>query len=654
MKNKFTITILSLISLSSIMACQNTSSNVSSNLTSTSSEILSSEIVSSSSISSSIDYGTLTINDIEIAFMGEMLINPIFSNDKYEEELIYEFDGNNIQITEDKVKGLVPGTTTIVTAKGQHFTATFKVIVTYINAILTNNTGAESKYLVAVPEDDNYVVHFNVKILEYVNEYTRLSSFAFNGSNNSWYNIEMQGDGSINLFANFLGKEKKWIYLGNKSNFTNSDNVLEYKVDLLKNGLSTRFYFNEKLVCSYSEKDMLGSEKLSSLEVTSAADRENAGKYTIELKDVYYELENSENYQKMINSNAILFPNIELTKDDGSEDKYYYGDISAISDSFLYSTTIDVVTWDNNKTRPCAIAFNGSDNSWYNIEMNSDGNLILYGRFNGVEKYNIFLDNKSNLMVNNKIHFTVNILKRGQATWYFFNDRLVCWYTEKELENYENLSGFEVTAATDVWQDGGAYKVELTDTKVELSNSSKYKTYMDKVFKSYEDTTLKSDDGAEQRAPEIAVSDNCVYTTTVIIKSDANGWFRPCAFAFNNSDNSWYNIETDEGGSLTLFARFNGIEKYFISLGNKTDYLIDGFITLNISILKRGQSTAFFVNDILKADFNDENMTGYSGLYTLFVTSCADRSSSAFEVLLKNQRLDDEESEMFNKYKNLL
>lgn len=626
------------------------SSNISS---SESSSVESSIVESSSEEFSSIDYGSVYLKDIEITFMNELILNPIFSHEEFEEELNYTYEGHNISIIDGKVKGLVPDTITEVTAQSEHFHTSFNVKVNYINAILSNENGAESKFSVPVPDEDNYLLHFDVSVSEYINEYTRLSSFAFNGSNNSWYNIEMDGYGNIHLFACFNGIAKDWIFLGNKADFTN-DGKIEYKVDIFKKGQATRFYFNNKLVCGYLEEEMIGYAKLSSFEVTSAADRENAGNYVVNLNNVYYELENSKNYQDIMNKDLVQIDDTILANSDGVETKYNYGDMSLYFNNYLYSTTIDVATWDNNKTRPCAFAFNGSDNSWYNIEMNGEGNLFLYGRFNGVEKYNIFLSNKDDLMLDGKIHFSINILKRNQATWFFFNERLVCWYTEKELEGYARLSGFEVTSATDVWQDGGAYEVSLKNTKFESDTTDNYSIFMNKVYRSYEDTTLKSDNGSEQRAPEIAVSDNMVYLATVVVKSDSTGWFRPSAFAFNNSDNSWYNIETDENGALTLFARFNGVEKYFISLGNKSDYLVDGLLTYNIAILKEGQATYFFFNDELKASFSIEDMTGYPGLYALFVTSCADRCGSPFEVLLKNQKVEDQTSNNYIKYKEFI
>jgi hypothetical protein len=339
-----------------------------------------------------------------------------------------------------------------------------------------------------------------------------------------------------------------------------------------------------------------------------------------------------------------------LAKEDGSEAKYAYGDISMLYSNFVYSTTIDIQTWDVNKTRPCAFAFNGSDNSWYNIEMNNEGALTLYARFNGVEKYHIYLANKNDLMVEDAIHFTINILKEDQATWFFFNDKLVCWYTEQELMGYGKLGLFEVTAATDVWQDGGAYSVAFSSTSIEMDETANYDKYMDKVYKNYPDATLSSPTGAEQKAPEVVVTDSMIYSCTVEVVLDSTGWFRPTAFAFNNSDNSWYNIETDTSGNLTLYAKFNGVEKYGIALGTKADCTVEGVITYDIVILKKGQSTYFFFNDVLKASFSNEEMLGYAGLFSLNITSCADRAASAFEVQLKNQKVQNALSADFATY----
>ena len=112
--------------------------------------------------SSEIEYGAVTIQDIEVTFMNEVIINPVFEKEEYEEALTYTFEGNNISITEGKVKGLVPGTETIVTAASEHFRTTFKVTVNYNNAVLTDTTGAESKYSVPVPDASRYLLHFDV------------------------------------------------------------------------------------------------------------------------------------------------------------------------------------------------------------------------------------------------------------------------------------------------------------------------------------------------------------------------------------------------------------------------------------------------------------------------------------------------------------
>ena len=581
--------IISILSVTTLFSCGQNINSTGNNSSSTQS-------------TEKIDYGTLIIKDIEISFLNEMIINPIFSKEEYREELNYSFEGNNISIVDGVVKGLVAGTNTKVIAKSEHFNTSFNVKVNYLSASLTNKNGLESKYTLPNISLNNYLLHITVDIPTYVKEYTRLSSFAFNGSDNSWYNIEMGGDGVVRLYAHFNNIEKYGIFLGNKEDLM-INNCIHYQVEILKKGQATNFYFNNRLVCGFDEEDMVGYDNLSSFEITAAADRDNAGEYVVNLTNIYYVDENNEEYINLINNNLIKFDDFILSKEDGSEDKYNFGDISMYYKRFIFSTEVDVAQWDNNKTRPCAFAFNGSDNSWYNIEMNNDGGLFLYGKFNDVEKYNIFLDNKENLMVNNNIHFTINLLKDNQATYFFFNEKLVCWFTEDELKGYNKLSTFEVTSSTDVWQDGEAYKVNFKNSKFENDSSILYETYMKKIYKTYDDITLKDETGLEQHAPEICVTDRMIFSTNVIIKKDLNTWFRPSAFAFNNSDNSWYNIEMNEDGNLMLYARFNGVEKYGIYLGKKNEYLNNGYITYKINILKDGQATYFFFNNQLKASF---------------------------------------------------
>ena len=523
--------------------------------------------------------------------------------------------------------------------------------VNYLSASLTNKNGLESKYTLPNISLNNYLLHITVDIPTYVKEYTRLSSFAFNGSDNSWYNIEMGGDGVIRLYAHFNNIEKYGIFLGNKEDLM-VDNCIHYQVEILKKGQATNFYFNNRLVCGFDEEDMVGYDNLSSFEITAAADRDNAGEYVVNLTNIYYVDENNEEYINLINNKLIKFDDFILSKEDGSEDKYNFGDISMYYKKFIFSTEVDVMQWDNNKTRPCAFAFNGSDNSWYNIEMNNDGGLFLYGKFNDVEKYNIFLDNKENLMVNNNIHFTINLLKDNQATYFFFNEKLVCWFTEDELKGYNKLSTFEVTSSTDVWQDGEAYKVNFKNSKFENDSSILYETYMKKIYKTYDDITLKDETGLEQHASEICVTDRMIFSTNVIIKKDLNTWFRPSAFAFNNSDNSWYNIEMNEDGNLMLYARFNGVEKYGIYLGKKNECLNNGYITYKINILKDGQATYFFFNDQLKASFSLEEMGNYNKLFCLNITSSCDRSGSSYEVEFKNQKVEDANSDTYKLYQS--
>lgn len=599
-----------------------------------------------------IDYGTLTIEDIELAFQGEVIITPVFSKEEYEEDLTYDFEGNNIEIVEGKIKGLVPGTETTVRAEGEHFTTTFKVKVGYLEGTLTNDTGAESKYAVTLPPASvkNYVINLTCEFEQIVEAYTRICSFAFNGSDNSWYNLEYS-NGTIQLFGRFNGHEKYFILVGQKSDFMVGEKF-QFDVHVVKQGQKTMFYVNDKIICGFDEEEMEGYAELSSFEVTAAADRENAGKYVVNLKKVYWELEGSDNYEKYSNP-KLTFSDEVLAREDGSEAKVNYGDVSLVYGDFLYSTTVDVSQWDNELFRPIAVAFNGSDNSWYNIEMNNAGDLTLYGHFNGVEKYNIPLGNKSSLMQDDKIHFEVKLLKIGQSTYYFFNGELKCWFVSAEMRGYAKLSNLEVTACSDVWHDGAPYSVALTNTKIVGKEDESFKTLEASLYKSFENKTLTSDaDGHEVKQGYGAVTDNCLFTMDVVVDQTPNDWFRPVAVAFNGTDWSWFNLETGTSGDLTLFAKMSGTEKYFIPLGNMSDYLEGGKTVLHIAILKQGQETFFFLNDVLKCSFTGNEVAEF-GLNSIEATACADRSGGQFIVEFNNVKLSDPSSDLYKKYDGL-
>ena len=129
--------------------------------------------------------------------------------------------------------------------------------------------------------------------------------------------------------------------------------------------------------------------------------------------------------------------------------------------------------------RTSAFAFNGSDNSWYNIEMSEDGQLTLFARFNNVEKYHIPLFNVNDEGVingNGGFSYDVAILKKGQSTYFFVNDKAVCSFSERELGGYASMTYLEVSAATDR-ANAGQYKVTVTNQKFESSDSENFKKY---------------------------------------------------------------------------------------------------------------------------------------------------------------------------------
>ena len=79
------------------------------------------------------DYGTLTVADVTVTVGQSKDLTPEFSKEEGKGEVSYTFSGSNISIADGKVKGLVAGTETEVTAKTENLTAEFTVTVTEIN-----------------------------------------------------------------------------------------------------------------------------------------------------------------------------------------------------------------------------------------------------------------------------------------------------------------------------------------------------------------------------------------------------------------------------------------------------------------------------------------------------------------------------------------
>lgn len=434
-----------------------------------------------------IDYGTLTIADVNIVFGSETLPIPVFSKEEHEAEIEYTFEGNNISIIDGVIKGLVPDTTTEVTAKTEHHETKFKVNVSYVDGTLKNDVGDEAKLALPTPAgEDTYLFLANIAVNVYrVGGWTRLSAFAYNGSDNSWYNIELNEAGNVMLYAKFNGVEKYHIFLFN----INDEGVLvdgkfTYSVAILKQGQSTKLFVNGKPACLFTEKELTGYPTLGALEVTACANRANAGAYDVQVKDAYYVLEGTELFNEYVNyvgDEVKTFDDVVLSAEDGTERKFIVGNFETEFDnSCVFETTVTINTWDKTgNTRPSAFAFNGSDNSWYNIELNPEGNATLYGRFNGVEKYHIHLFNANDegIMVDGKIQYKVALLKEGQNTYFFINGKLVCQFSEAELAGYNTLASFEFTACNDVWRDGGAFNISYTNMKISASTTQTFADY---------------------------------------------------------------------------------------------------------------------------------------------------------------------------------
>lgn len=79
------------------------------------------------------NYGELTVADVSVNYRGNATITPVFSIPECAEEITYTFEGSNIAINGNTVRGITPETTTVVTATTEHHSAQFNVNVVYAN-----------------------------------------------------------------------------------------------------------------------------------------------------------------------------------------------------------------------------------------------------------------------------------------------------------------------------------------------------------------------------------------------------------------------------------------------------------------------------------------------------------------------------------------
>ncbi len=75
------------------------------------------------------DVGTLSLGNLSVTRGNSRKLNPEFSKEEYKSDVTYTFDGENIEIKNGRITGLVKDTVTVVTATTKYHTATFSVMV---------------------------------------------------------------------------------------------------------------------------------------------------------------------------------------------------------------------------------------------------------------------------------------------------------------------------------------------------------------------------------------------------------------------------------------------------------------------------------------------------------------------------------------------
>ena len=71
--------------------------------------------------------------------------------------------------------------------------------------------------------------------------------------------------------------------------------------------------------------------------------------------------------------------------------------------------------------------------------------------------------------------YNVALMKKGQATWFFVNDKLVCSFTEAEMSGYNVLGSLEASAMAN--RTPTAYDISITENKISDSTTVAFAKY---------------------------------------------------------------------------------------------------------------------------------------------------------------------------------
>ena len=415
----------------------------------------SSSATSSIDSSTVVDYGTLTIEDINLKVNEDKEITPVFSKDEGREEVNYTFDGENISIVNGVVKGLVADTETIVTATTSKLETTFKVKVVKSSPLghnlytKTSGTSAFKEIETGVyqkitdPYQETFLYQDGVAIAG--SKYMAKGKIELNDASDFGqaivlakhddthfvrFVLEFLPNGSFQIFTDY--KNGSEDYKGYRRLRTNAPRILSF--DLVVDGDMYYFFVNDLLVGKV-QQDLgethagFGGEKSITILSNLSGSTNDA---LVDAKLAPLSVNFSVHAYGLASSDKDTFVKLEegnFKKEDPTyKQQFYYEDGMAIAGS-LYSMEGKVELLENEDGAKAIILLAIDDDNLfrYVYELVEDGKYELYfeHKVDGVySDKQVLLEEAER---ENTFKFALAV-KEG-VSYFFVNDKLVLEYT---------------------------------------------------------------------------------------------------------------------------------------------------------------------------------------------------------------------------------
>ncbi len=589
-----------------------------------------------------IDYGTLTIEDISLVVGDEADIVGVFSNELYETQIVYSYEGENIVISEGKVKGLVKGSVTEVTATTEHHSATFNVEVVGIKDELLLNQG---KFYVDLNGTKEFLYTADVTYETAITGNTTDSQlyFVINDTYKQWIGIQDENDDGILDYYGFdwsaLGRTGQRFnvndsILANSGDQGHKDGKAHFSVAVLVKDNVMYLYVDE--ILAYIQPNV------PEVNVFNICSNTASGDFDVSFAN--QELSNSFIGAEKFNEYCAKDKTEKILEKTGK----FYVDLNGAKE-FLYTAVVTYETAITGNTTDSQLYFvvNDTYKQWIGIQdggaVANDGILDFYGfDWNTNGRSGLFIDTNKNILNNSgelgykdgKAHFSVAVLVKDNVMYLFVDGKLAFTQTNVPEVNVFNICSDSANGDFDV-------RFNNQQLSTATQNAEKFNEYCAK------DKTEKNVARQGKFYVDLNGAKEFLYTADVTYETAITGNTTDSQlyFVINDTYKQWIGIQ--DGGAVANdgildFYGFdwntNGrsginldVNQSILDNSGELGYK-DGKAHFSVAVLVKGNVMYLFVDG--KLAFTQTNVPEVN-----VFNICSDSANGDFDVRFNNQQL---------------